>query len=427
MLVDLDSRTGTYLNGERFVGAKRPLNAGDSIAIGDEILHYVATADAPLPPGRGPGADVAAEDGPRATADRSRAGLGHRPRPSDSVAAARRDRRRPQRRPVDGRLGDGLRASPRSSVRSMVTTITTLFSTRTAVPTTANDPPMSTCPSLKVPHRSPVSADRRRPARRLVSDRGSIRQRFLRRSVSSTVGSGSAPGRRSSMAAPARRRTGTRSPRSARRRPRRHGRCRTRGNGAEGSLALLSRTSNAGRGSQKPGVVGSATPLSNSSVLVDGRLERAAEVVLGEQRQVPPCRGWTRGWRPPPGAPGPPIGVVGAAGQRADQQQASGEAPWIHRHRIGAKPPGVRRSGPPPGTEPEWPALSAGAQQTAPVSLHLHRAERTDVSPTGWPGCSRPPLLTRSPRRSWWSAREGCRALVSQRLAPTGSGGPGRR
>ncbi len=50
VLVDLDSRTGTYLNGERFVGAKRPLSAGDSIAVGDEILHFVASADAPLPP-----------------------------------------------------------------------------------------------------------------------------------------------------------------------------------------------------------------------------------------------------------------------------------------------------------------------------------------------------------------------------------------
>src|SRR4051794_29514492 len=33
-LIDLDSRTGTYLNGERFVGAKRPLTAGDSLAVG---------------------------------------------------------------------------------------------------------------------------------------------------------------------------------------------------------------------------------------------------------------------------------------------------------------------------------------------------------------------------------------------------------
>jgi ABC-type multidrug transport system ATPase subunit/ABC-type multidrug transport system permease subunit len=49
-LLDLDSRSGTYLNGERFIGEPRVLNAGDSIAVGDEILHFVTAGDLALPP-----------------------------------------------------------------------------------------------------------------------------------------------------------------------------------------------------------------------------------------------------------------------------------------------------------------------------------------------------------------------------------------
>lgn len=50
VLIDLNSRTGTYLNGERFLNAARALHGGDSIAIGAEILTFVTTRDAPLPP-----------------------------------------------------------------------------------------------------------------------------------------------------------------------------------------------------------------------------------------------------------------------------------------------------------------------------------------------------------------------------------------
>ena len=50
VLIDLGSRTGTYLNGERFRNASRTLEGGDSIAIGGEILHFVTSRDSPLPP-----------------------------------------------------------------------------------------------------------------------------------------------------------------------------------------------------------------------------------------------------------------------------------------------------------------------------------------------------------------------------------------
>jgi ABC-type multidrug transport system ATPase subunit/pSer/pThr/pTyr-binding forkhead associated (FHA) protein len=50
VLIDLGSRTGTYLNGERFRNASRKLDGGDIIAIGGEILHFVTSRDSPLPP-----------------------------------------------------------------------------------------------------------------------------------------------------------------------------------------------------------------------------------------------------------------------------------------------------------------------------------------------------------------------------------------
>jgi ABC-type multidrug transport system ATPase subunit/pSer/pThr/pTyr-binding forkhead associated (FHA) protein len=50
LVTDLGSRTGTYLNGERFVGAARRLRSGDSVAIGDEILHFTTTEPTGLPP-----------------------------------------------------------------------------------------------------------------------------------------------------------------------------------------------------------------------------------------------------------------------------------------------------------------------------------------------------------------------------------------
>jgi ABC-type multidrug transport system ATPase subunit/pSer/pThr/pTyr-binding forkhead associated (FHA) protein/ABC-type multidrug transport system permease subunit len=49
-LTDLGSTTGTYLNGERFAGGRRPLNAGDAIAIGEEILRFVTSREARLAP-----------------------------------------------------------------------------------------------------------------------------------------------------------------------------------------------------------------------------------------------------------------------------------------------------------------------------------------------------------------------------------------
>lgn len=49
-VVDLSSRTGTYVNGERFVGGVRPLTSGDSVAVGDEILQFVTADDVVLPP-----------------------------------------------------------------------------------------------------------------------------------------------------------------------------------------------------------------------------------------------------------------------------------------------------------------------------------------------------------------------------------------
>jgi ABC-type multidrug transport system ATPase subunit/pSer/pThr/pTyr-binding forkhead associated (FHA) protein len=49
-ITDLGSRTGIYLNGEHFLGGSRWLQSGDSFAIADEILYFVATTDAALPP-----------------------------------------------------------------------------------------------------------------------------------------------------------------------------------------------------------------------------------------------------------------------------------------------------------------------------------------------------------------------------------------
>jgi ABC-type multidrug transport system ATPase subunit/pSer/pThr/pTyr-binding forkhead associated (FHA) protein len=73
-LVDEGSRSGTYLNGERFVGGQRPLAAGDSVAIGDEILHFVTGAEAPLPAVEVPAATSTSAlrmDRPRLTIGRS--------------------------------------------------------------------------------------------------------------------------------------------------------------------------------------------------------------------------------------------------------------------------------------------------------------------------------------------------------------------
>jgi ABC-type multidrug transport system ATPase subunit/pSer/pThr/pTyr-binding forkhead associated (FHA) protein/ABC-type multidrug transport system permease subunit len=50
VLIDLGTGSGTYLNGERLAGGERDIHGGDSIAIGDEILHFVTTRDTPLPP-----------------------------------------------------------------------------------------------------------------------------------------------------------------------------------------------------------------------------------------------------------------------------------------------------------------------------------------------------------------------------------------
>lgn len=50
LITDLGSNTGIYVNGEHFARASRPLRSGDSIAIGDEILYFVTSGNAPLPP-----------------------------------------------------------------------------------------------------------------------------------------------------------------------------------------------------------------------------------------------------------------------------------------------------------------------------------------------------------------------------------------
>ena len=49
-ITDLGSRTGVYVNGEHFAAGSRALRGGDSIAVGDEILHFVTTSDSALPP-----------------------------------------------------------------------------------------------------------------------------------------------------------------------------------------------------------------------------------------------------------------------------------------------------------------------------------------------------------------------------------------
>lgn len=49
-VTDLGSTIGVYLNGEHFAGSSRGLRGGDSIALGDEVLYFVTTQNAPLPP-----------------------------------------------------------------------------------------------------------------------------------------------------------------------------------------------------------------------------------------------------------------------------------------------------------------------------------------------------------------------------------------
>jgi ABC-type multidrug transport system ATPase subunit/pSer/pThr/pTyr-binding forkhead associated (FHA) protein/ABC-type multidrug transport system permease subunit len=50
VITDHSSRTGTYINGERFAGTARRLRSGDSIAVGDEILHFTTSEPTGLPP-----------------------------------------------------------------------------------------------------------------------------------------------------------------------------------------------------------------------------------------------------------------------------------------------------------------------------------------------------------------------------------------
>ena len=67
-ITDLGSRTGIYLNGEHFSGGSRWLRSGDSFAIADEILYFVTTTDAALPPVEVPMAQSALRmDRPRLT------------------------------------------------------------------------------------------------------------------------------------------------------------------------------------------------------------------------------------------------------------------------------------------------------------------------------------------------------------------------
>ena len=67
-ITDLGSRTGIYLNGEHFLGGSRWLRSGDSFAIADEILYFVTTTDAALPPVEVPMAQSALRmDRPRLT------------------------------------------------------------------------------------------------------------------------------------------------------------------------------------------------------------------------------------------------------------------------------------------------------------------------------------------------------------------------
>jgi ABC-type multidrug transport system ATPase subunit/pSer/pThr/pTyr-binding forkhead associated (FHA) protein/ABC-type multidrug transport system permease subunit len=71
VLIDLASSTGTYLDGEHFRNAARPLHGGDSIAIGSEIMHFVTTRDTQLPPIEvGPPASSLRMDKPRLTLGR---------------------------------------------------------------------------------------------------------------------------------------------------------------------------------------------------------------------------------------------------------------------------------------------------------------------------------------------------------------------
>lgn len=67
-ITDLGTSTGVYVNGDHFMNASRPLRGGDSIAIGDEVLYFVTSADAPLPPSGSTHAALPATDGPGAVA-----------------------------------------------------------------------------------------------------------------------------------------------------------------------------------------------------------------------------------------------------------------------------------------------------------------------------------------------------------------------
>lgn len=49
-VTDLGSTTGTFLNGERFGGGRRRLRAGDTLAMGDDILRFVTTREATFAP-----------------------------------------------------------------------------------------------------------------------------------------------------------------------------------------------------------------------------------------------------------------------------------------------------------------------------------------------------------------------------------------
>src|SRR3954451_3665325 len=41
VLTDLDSRHGTYVEGEKVSGRSRPLESGDAIAIGDQVIRFL--------------------------------------------------------------------------------------------------------------------------------------------------------------------------------------------------------------------------------------------------------------------------------------------------------------------------------------------------------------------------------------------------
>jgi ABC-type multidrug transport system ATPase subunit/pSer/pThr/pTyr-binding forkhead associated (FHA) protein len=71
-LTDLRSINGTYLNGERLVGESRWLNSGDAIAVGGEVLRYLAgdTSEAGLGYGSAPRSRTVRPAGRRMTIGR---------------------------------------------------------------------------------------------------------------------------------------------------------------------------------------------------------------------------------------------------------------------------------------------------------------------------------------------------------------------